>query len=232
MTPLLIHLAEIQRERDDALTKRNMTPVQVLDKLGVLNGRVVAAHGIYLDDNDIQILRRHGTGVAHCPSSNTKMAAGVARISELLKAGVNVGLGTDGFAGSNDTADLFREMDLAAKLQKITRMDPTLLPAEQVFQMATMGGARVLGMERQIGSLEEGKRADVIAVSLKNANAVPLAGNVYSQMAHAGKSSDVEDVFINGKQVVAGRKVVTVDVQDIFRKAEDYRRKISANLKN
>ena len=230
--PLLIHVAEIQRERDEALTKRNMTPVQVLEKLGVLDGRVVAAHAIYLDENDIEILKRHGVGVAHCPSSNTKMAAGVARVTDMLKAGINVGLGNDGFAGSNDSADLFREMDLAAKLQKITRMDPTVLPAEQVFEMATMGGARVLGLERQIGSLEEGKRADVIAVSLKNANAIPMAGTVYAQLAYAGKASDVEDVFINGKQVVAGRKVMTVDAQEVFRKAQEYRHKISASLKN
>jgi 5-methylthioadenosine/S-adenosylhomocysteine deaminase len=227
--PLLIHLAEIAQERDDALTKRNMTPVQVLEKLGVLDGRVVAAHAIYLDDNDIEILRKHGTGVAHCPSSNTKMAAGIAHVTEMLKAGLHVGLGTDGFAGSNDSADLFREMDLAAKLQKVSRMDPTVLPAEQVFEMATMGGARALGMDSQIGSLEEGKKADVIAVTLNGAHDVPLAENLYAQMVHAGQASDVEDVFINGRQVVAERKVLTVDTQAIYRKAREYRQRISEN---
>jgi 5-methylthioadenosine/S-adenosylhomocysteine deaminase len=185
--PLLIHLAEMARERDDALTKRNLTPVQVLERLGVLDGRVVAAHSIYLDQRDIEILKRHGTGVAHCPSSNTKMAAGIAHVAEMLEAGLHVGLGNDGFAGSNDSADLFREMDLAAKLQKITRMDPTVLAAEQVFEMATIGGARVLGLERQIGSLEIGKRADLISVTLKNSTAIPLAGNLYAQMVYAGK---------------------------------------------
>ena len=230
--PLLIHLAEIARERDDALTKRHMTPVQVLEKLGVLDGRVVAAHAIYLDDNDIEILKKHGTGVAHCPSSNTKMAAGVARVTDMLKAGLNVGLGTDGFAGSNDSADLFREMDLAAKLQKVTRMDPTVLPAEQVFEMATMGGARVLGLERQTGSLEAGKKADIIVVSLAHAHDIPRADNLYAQVVHAGQASDVEDVFINGKQIVSERKVLTVDAQAVYRKALDYRRRIAASLKN
>jgi 5-methylthioadenosine/S-adenosylhomocysteine deaminase len=230
--PLLIHLAEMARERDDALTKRHLTPVQVLEKLGVLDGRVVAAHSIYLDPRDIEILKRHGTGVAHCPSSNTKMAAGIAHVAEMLEAGLPVGLGNDGFAGSNDSADLFREMDLAAKLQKITRMDPTVLPAEQVFEMATMGGARVVGLERQIGSLEAGKRADLIAVTLKNSTAVPLAGNLYAQMIYAGKSSDVEDVFINGVRIVAARKVLTVDVDAIYREADEYRHRISASLKN
>ena len=227
--PMLIHLAEIASERDDSLSKRNLTPVQVLEKLGVLEGRVVAAHAIYLDDNDIEILRKHGTGIAHCPSSNTKMAAGVARVADMLKAGLHVGLGTDGFAGSNDTANLFREMDLAAKLQKVTRMDPTVLPAEQVFEMATMGGARALGMDRQIGSLEEGKRADVIAVTLQTAHAVPLTENLYAQMVYAGQAGDVEDVFINGKQIVAGRKVMTVDTQAIYHKAEDDRRRLLLN---
>ncbi len=228
--PLLIHLAEIASERDDALSKRNLTPVQVLDKLGVLDGRVVAAHSIYLDDNDIEILRKHNTGVAHCPSSNTKMAAGVAHVTEMLKAGLHVGLGTDGFAGSNDTADLFREMDLAAKLQKVTRHDPTVLPAEQVFEMATLGGARVLGLARQIGSLEEGKRADIISFGLENAHAIPLTDSLYAQMVYAGQPSDVEDVFINGKQIVAARKVLTVDTQDVYRQALAYRQRIAASL--
>jgi 5-methylthioadenosine/S-adenosylhomocysteine deaminase len=228
--PLLIHLAEISRERDDSLTKRNLTPVQVLDKLGVLDGRVLAAHAIFLDDNDIEILRKHNTGIAHCPSSNTKMAAGVAHVTEMLKAGLHVGLGTDGFAGSNDTADLFREMDLAAKLQKVTRMDPTVLPAEQVFEMATIGGARALGMERQIGSIEEGKRADIVVISLQSSHFAPLAENLYAQLVHAGQASDVEDVFINGKEIVAGRKVQTVDVQEVYRKAREYRRRIALSL--
>lgn len=224
--PMLIHLAEIARERDDALTKRNLTPVQVLEKLGVLDGRVVAAHAIYIDDHDIDILRKHGVGIAHCPSSNTKMAAGIARVTDMLQAGLHVGLGTDGFAGSNDTADLFREMDLAAKLQKVTKMDPTVLPAEQVFEMATMGGARALGMDRQIGSLEDGKRADIIAVTLASAHDIPLADSLYSQMVHAGQSADVEDVFINGKQIVANRKVLTVDTQAVYRKAQADRRRL------
>ena len=222
--PMLIHLAEIARERDDALTKRNLTPVQVLEKLGVLDGRVVGAHAIYLDDHDIEILHKHNVGIAHCPSSNMKMAAGIARVTEMLRAGLHVGLGTDGFAGSNDTADLFREMDLAAKLQKITRMDPTVLPAEQVFEMATMGGARALGMDRQIGSLEEGKRADIIAVTLASAHDVPMTDSLYAQMVYTGQPADVEDVFINGKQIVANRKVLTVDTQSVYRKALEARR--------
>ena len=224
--PMLIHLAEISRERDDSLTKRNLTPVQALEKLGVLEGRVLGAHSIYIDDRDIEILKKHNTGIAHCPSSNMKMAAGIARVTEMLQAGLKVGLGTDGFAGSNDTADLFREMDLAAKLQKVTRMDPTVLPAEQVFEMATMGGARALRLDQQIGSLEIGKKADLIALTLENAHDFPLAENLYAQMVHAGQSADVEDVFINGRQIVASRKVLTVDTQAVYRKALEDRRRL------
>ncbi len=163
--PLLIHLAETSTERDESLTKRKLTPTQVLESLGVLDGRVIAAHAIWEDDNDLQILKRHNTGVAHCPSSNMKLADGVAHVTAMLKLGINVGLGDDGFAGSNDSADLLREMDIAAKLQKVTLMDPTVIPAEQAFEMATMGGARVLGMEKEIGSLEKGKRADLFSLS-------------------------------------------------------------------
>ncbi len=228
--PLTIHLSETQKERDDSLTKRNMTPTQVLEKLGVLDGRVIAAHCVWEDDDDLQILKRHGTGVAHCPSSNMKLASGVARVADMLKEGINVGLGTDGFAGSNDSADLILEMDLAAKLQKVTRMDPTVLPAEQALRMATIGGARVLGLDKEIGSLEEGKRADVITISLARANAIPLY-NVYSQLAYATKAGDVEDVFINGRQIVSARHALTLNSQEIFRKAEQYRQQIVTSLK-
>jgi 5-methylthioadenosine/S-adenosylhomocysteine deaminase len=228
--PLLIHLSETQKERDDSLTKRNLTPTQVLEKLGVLDGRVVVAHAVWQDDKDFQILLKHGVGVAHCPSSNTKLASGVARVVDMLKLGINVGLGTDGFAGSNDSADLVREMDLAAKLQKVTRMDPTALPAEQALEMATIGGARVLGMQREIGSIEEGKKADLVTMSLAGSTAYPLY-NLYSHIVYSAKSSDVEDVFINGKQVMAERVVSTLNSAEIFKKAEEYGRQASASVK-
>ena len=228
--PLLIHLAETQKERDDALTTRNMTPTQVLEKLGLLDGRVIAAHGIWQDDHDFQILLKHSVGVAHCPSSNMKLASGVARIVDMLNLGIAVGLGTDGFAGSNDSADLIREMDIAAKLQKVTRMDPTALPAEQALDTATMGGARVLGMQRDIGSIEEGKKADLVTMTLGESDAYPLY-NLYSHIVHASKSSQVEDVFINGKQVMAERIVSTLNAPEIYKKAEEYGKQIAASVK-
>lgn len=228
--PLLIHLSETEKERDDSLTKRNMTPTQVLEKLGVLDGRVVAAHGIWQDDHDFQILLKHGVGVAHCPSSNMKLASGVARVVDMLNLGIAVGFGTDGFAGSNDSADLIREMDLAAKLQKVTRMDPTVLPAEQALDSATIGGARVLGMQREIGSIEEGKKADLITMTLGESDAYPLY-NLYSHIVHASKSSEVEDVFINGKQVMAERIVSTLNATEIYKKAEEYGKQVAASVR-
>jgi len=228
--PLLIHLAETTTERDDSMSKRRLTPTQVLEQLGVLDGRVVAAHSIWEDKNDLQILKRHDTGVAHCPSSNMKLADGIAHVADMLKLGIHVGLGNDGFAGSNDSADLLREMDLAAKLQKVTTGDPTAVPAEQSFEMATIGGARVLGMEKEIGSLEKGKRADLISLSLAQSNAVPLY-NLYSFLAYAAQSSAVQDAFINGRQVVSARHVLTIDQAEVFRKAEWYKAQILASLK-
>ncbi len=229
--PLTTHLSETKKEVDDALAKRHVTPTQLLEKLGVLDGRVIAAHSIWESDADLQILKRHGTGVAHCPSSNMKLADGVAPVMKMLRLGLNVGLGNDGFAGSNDTADLILEMNIAAKLQKITLMDPTALPAQQALEMATIGGARVLGMQREIGSLEEGKRADLITISLAHPNSVPLY-NVYSQIVYATKAADVEDVFINGREIVSARHVLTLNQQEIYRKAEEYRRQILASLKH
>jgi 5-methylthioadenosine/S-adenosylhomocysteine deaminase len=227
--PLLIHVAETQQERDDAIAKRGMTPVQTLEKLGVLDGRVVAAHCIWVNDDDLEILKRKGTGVAHCPSSNMKLASGIAPVTKMLKLGINVGIGTDGFAGSNDSADLILEMNLAAKLQKVATMDPHSLPAEQVLDMATLGGARVLGLDREIGSLETGKRADLITVSLAHPNAVPLY-NLYSQIAYAAKASDVDDVFVNGNQVVSSRKMLTLDAEEIYRRAEAYHLRVINSL--
>jgi 5-methylthioadenosine/S-adenosylhomocysteine deaminase len=229
--PLIIHLSETEKEYKDALSQRGQTPTQVLDRLGVLNGRVVAAHCVWESDDDLRLLKQHGTGVAHCPSSNMKLASGVARIQEMLRLRLTVGLGTDGFAGSNDSADLIREMDLAAKLQKVITRDPTALTAEQALEMATMGGARVLGLEKKIGSLEMGKQADVIAINLARPNAAPMY-NLYSQLAYATKAADVEDVFINGRQIVKDRRVLTLDTAAVLAQAEQYRTRILAAIRN
>jgi 5-methylthioadenosine/S-adenosylhomocysteine deaminase len=183
-----------------------------------------------MDSADLEILRVRHVGVAHCPSSNMKLASGVAPIVRMRALGIAVGLGPDGPAGSNNDLNMFEEMDLAAKLQKVITQDPQSLPATAVFEMATMGGARVLGMEREIGSLEPGKRADMISVRLDQPHAAPLYEPV-SQMVYALKASDVRDVMVNGKQVVRDRQILTLDLKQILAKAEEFQAKVRTSLK-
>ncbi len=228
--PVLIHLSETKKENDDNFAKRRQTPTQTLNSLGFFNGRTVAAHCVWVDAGDRAILKAANVGVAHCPSSNMKLASGAAPIVDLLKAGVNVGLGTDGPAGSNNDFDMFEEADLAAKLQKLVRSDPEALPAAAAFEMATMGGARVLGMEKEIGSLETGKRADLIVVDLNAANAVPLY-DVYSQLVYALKGSNVEDVIVNGRAVVRDKRCLTLDADAVIAKAREYGVTVAKSVK-
>ncbi|HEX6894678.1 MAG TPA: amidohydrolase [Bryobacteraceae bacterium] len=228
--PLLIHLAETKTENDDAVRVRGMTPARLLDTLGVLDGPTIAAHGVWLDDNDIRILKARGTGIAHCPSSNMKLASGVAPVLKLLAAGIPVGLGTDGPAGSNNDFDLMEEMNLAADLQKVTSGDPQALPAEQAVEMATIGGARVAGLEKETGSLEPGKRADLITLRLDRPHAVPMY-NVYSQIVYALKGSDVEDVTVNGKLIVREGRPLTLDPAQIEAKAKEFAAAVRQSLR-
>jgi len=229
--PLLIHVSETKKELDDSRAQRlGKSPVQALEALGMFSGRTIAAHGVWVDDADMAILKQRNVGVAHCPTSNMKLASGVAPIVKMLSLGINVGLGPDGPAGSNNDFNMFEEMDLASKLQKVTRMDPQALPAQQAVEMATIGGARVLGLEKEIGSLEAGKKADWIAVRLDQPHATPMY-NLYSQMVFALKGSDVTDVMVNGRLVVEGRKVLTLNQAEVLRKAHEYRGKIQASLK-
>jgi 5-methylthioadenosine/S-adenosylhomocysteine deaminase len=228
--PLVIHLSETKRENDEALAKRKATPTQVLDRLGVFGGRTLAAHCVWVTDADIRILKARGVGVAHCASSNMKLASGVAPVTKMLAANLAVGLGTDGPAGSNNDFDMFEEMDLAAKLQKVSTMDPQALPAPRALEMATIRGARALGLEKEIGSLESAKRADIITVRLDRAHAVPLY-DVYSQMVYALKGCDVRDVMVNGRPVVRDGRSLTLDEKQVLAKAAELRVKISASLK-
>jgi len=228
--PLLIHLSETKRENDDSLATRGKTPTAALDAMGIFNGRTVAAHAVWTDDADLEILRARHVGVAHCPSSNMKLASGVAPVLKMLALDIAVGLGPDGPAGSNNDLDMFEEMDLASKLQKVTALDPVVLPARQTLEMATIRGARALGLEKEIGSIESGKRADVIVVRLDRPNAVPLY-DVYSQMVYALKASDVRDVMVNGRQVVRDGQVTSLDAAQVLAKGAEYGRKVRESLR-
>ncbi|MEQ1884368.1 MAG: amidohydrolase family protein [Bryobacteraceae bacterium] len=227
--PLQIHLSETKTENDDAMKKRKMSPTALLDSLGVLNGWTLGAHGVWLSQADMDILKKRGTGLAHNPSSNMKLASGVAPVVKILGLGIPMGLGTDGVAGSNNDHNMMEEMDLAAKLQKVSSGDPQALPAEQAVAMATITGARALKMEKLIGSLEKDKRADMITLSLAGAHAVPVY-NVYSQIAYALKGSDVTDVMVNGKPIVRDRKMLTLDSAAIFPKAAEYQARIKKSV--
>jgi 5-methylthioadenosine/S-adenosylhomocysteine deaminase len=228
--PILIHVAEMKKELDDSLKQNGLTPVQDLDKVGVLGPNVVAAHCIFVDEKDRKILAERQVGCVHNPSSNMMLASGVAPVIEERAAGIAVGLGTDGPAGSNNDLDLMEEMDLAAKLQKITKMDPRALGAKSVVEMATIEGAKALHMEKEIGSLEIGKKADIILISLDEPNAVPRY-DVYAQLAYALKGSDVETVVIAGRIVMRDHKLLTLNEPEILAKAREYGKKVESSLK-
>jgi len=181
-----------------------------------------------VDQADIATLVQFGVGCINNPSSNMKTAAGVMPVINMLAAGEAIGLATDG-AASNNNQDLFEEMDLAAKLQKITRMDSRALPAEQVVEMATIGGARAIHQEKQIGSLEPGKKADLILVDTTAPHATPMY-NVYSQLVYALKASDVRTVVIGGKIVMEDRRMLTLEEGAILAKANDYKKQIEKSL--
>ena len=227
--PILIHVAEIKKELDESRAKHSMTPVAWLDSLHVLGPDVLAAHCVWVDADDRKLLAQRDVGCVHNPSSNMMLASGVAPVPELRAAGVRVGLGTDGPAGSNNDLDLMEEMDLAAKLQKISKMDPQALGARAALEMATIDGARALHMEKQIGSLETGKKADFIVLTLNAPNAVPIY-DVYSQIVYALKASDVETVVIGGRVVMRDRRVLTLKEEEILPKAREYGKKVRESL--
>jgi 5-methylthioadenosine/S-adenosylhomocysteine deaminase len=226
---ILIHVAEMKKELDDSRKQNGTTPVQYLEKIGVLGPDVVAAHCIFVDEADRKILADRKVGCVHNPSSNMMLASGVSPVPEMRAAGVAVGLGTDGPAGSNNDLNLMEEIDLAAKLAKITKMNPLALNAKAVVEMATIDGAGALHMEKEIGSIERGKKADLILIGLDAPNAVPMY-DVYAQIAYALKASDVETVMIGGRIVMRDRKLLTVDERAAVAKAREYQIKIAASL--
>jgi 5-methylthioadenosine/S-adenosylhomocysteine deaminase len=198
--------------------------VEQMERLGLLSPDLIACHCVWLTEGEMDLLARRGVRVVHNPESNMKLAAGVAPIPDLLQRGVRVGLGTDGCA-SNNNLDMFQEMDMAAKVHKVHRLDPTVMPAETVLEMATLGGARVLGMEEEIGSLEVGKRADVIILDLEKPHLQPVY-NVVSQLVYAAAGADVRDVIIDGKPVMRNRRLLTLNEEEILRAAVDWSNRI------
>lgn len=211
---LHIHLAETRGEVEDVKARYGATPVALVNKLGLLDLSVLAAHCVHLTTEEIAILAEKKVGVAHCPESNLKLASGVAPVKEMLAAGVNVAIGTDG-ASSNNNLDMVAETRTAALLAKGITGDPTVVPAHQALVMATLNGARALGLEKEIGTLEAGKKADLILVDMHQAHLMP-PNDVEANLVYAARGSDVDTVIVNGKILMAGGEVKTLDAEEIY----------------
>jgi len=228
--PILIHVAETKGEGSQIKDNTaGLSPAAYLDSIGFLGHDVVAAHAIWLTADDIRMLAAKRVGIAHCPESNMMLASGVAPVVDLRHANAALGLGTDGPAGSNNNLDMIEEAASAARLQKITRGDPKALSARDVLEMATIGGARALGMEDRIGTLEAGKRADVIVIDLQSPKTQPVYA-VESAIVYAASGSAVVTTICDGKVLMRNRKVLTVDVAAAVKKAKEYRERVSSSL--
>jgi 5-methylthioadenosine/S-adenosylhomocysteine deaminase len=226
--PVMTHLAESLGEVAMVRERYGTTPVRHLVRLGILDHRWTAAHCVAVDREEIDLLARAGVGVVHCAESNMKLASGVAPVEKMISAGIAVGLGTDGAASNNDL-DMFGEMGTVARLHKVHSLDPTAAPARQVLRMATAGSAAALGMEQEIGSLEVGKRADVIIVSASGPNALPLY-DPYSYVVYSARADAVQTVIVEGRVLMEQRRIRTLDTESIRRQAERFGRKIAAAL--
>lgn len=209
-----IHLSETREEVALIQEKHGKKPVHHLQDLGILDEGTIAAHCVWLADDELDIIAASGAKVAHDPESNMKLGAGISPLPAMLDRGIDVGLGTDGCA-SNNNLDLFGEMAMCARLHKVFSEDPTLLPAEKVVAMATLGGARVLGMADRIGSIAPGKCADIIMMDLRKPHLTPLY-HPYSQLVYAASGSDVSTAIIGGRVVMRDRRLLTIDVDTVM----------------
>ncbi|KAI0464267.1 hypothetical protein LJB42_001873 [Komagataella kurtzmanii] len=214
---ITMHCAEIEADRVFFASKGH-TPMSYCKDLGLLKPRTVLAHMVHLDDGDIDILKNTGASVAHCPTSNAKLGSGIARVKELVESGIPVGLGCDG-CPCNNTMDLLQEMKLASLLPKAVHKNPTILPAEQIVEMATIVGARAIGKEDHLGSLEIGKKADFISINLANKLYAQPMRDPVSMIVYIATGNDVENVIIDGRLVVKDKELLTLDEEAIIKEA-------------
>jgi len=221
-----IHVHETQQEVDEALAKTGERPLARLHRLGILGPRTQCVHATALNDDDIELLQRTNSHVVHCPESNMKLASGFCPVQKLLDAGINVGLGTDGAASNNDL-DLFAELRSAALLAKATARDAAALPAHAALFMATLGGAKALGLDEQIGSLEIGKAADIIAVDMSSIETQPLFHPI-SQLVYTNSGSRVTHSWIGGKLLLENRRLTTIDPLELRGRIAHWRKKIGS----
>jgi 5-methylthioadenosine/S-adenosylhomocysteine deaminase len=227
--PVIIHLSETKDEMKTADEKYHATPTAFLDSLGFWGPRTLAAHAVHVTPDDIRILAAHHVGVAHNPESNMKLASGIAPVEAMRTAGIAVGLGTDGAASNNDL-DMFEAMRQTAFLHKLVAGDPRAIPAPVALEMATIDGARAMGMDKEIGSLEAGKRADVIVVSMASARQTPMYEPV-SHIVYVTRGDDVRTTIVNGKVLMRDRRVLTLDRRQVLADARLFADKVRAAVK-
>lgn len=222
-----IHVAETQKESREIEQRHGMSPVQYLDRIGVLNAKTLLVHAIWVNETDIICMAEHGVGVSVSTESEMKLASGVAPIPEFLKKGLAVGISTDG-AASNNNLDMFQEMDMCAKLHKATSLDPTVLNAREVLALATRSGAAAIGLDKEIGSLEKGKKADLIIIDTRKPHLTPLYDPA-SHLVYSARGNDVRDVIIDGRLVVRNRELLTFDLEPVAMSVTDLARRIASS---
>jgi 5-methylthioadenosine/S-adenosylhomocysteine deaminase len=227
--PIGLHLLENAAEKKQLEEKFGKSAVSFLKDIGYLDDKLIAFHCVHFSEEDIKLFADNGCKISHNPASNMKLASGVAPVPEMLKAGITVGLGTDGCA-SNNTLDMIKEMSTAAKLHKVARLDPTVMDAQTVVRMATIEGAKALGMDKIIGSLEAGKKADIIIIGLDKPHLTPIYSE-YSHLVYAMSGADVDTVIINGEVVMENRKLLTIDEEEVMRKVREIAVKVKQSLR-
>ena len=219
-----IHAAETRAEQEQIQSEHQTTPVQLLDRIGILDQNTLLVHTIWVDDDDIETIAKRRAKISHNPESNMKLASGIAPVADFIKAGIRVGLGTDGCA-SNNNLDLFQGIDMTAKLHKVNALDPTVMDARTVLYMATIGGAKAIGLDKDIGSLEIGKQADLIIIDIDKPHLVPMY-NPESHIVYSVRGSDVRDVLVAGRILTRDHKLLSIDLEEILAKVAEISRVI------
>ncbi|MBE6501100.1 MAG: N-ethylammeline chlorohydrolase [Methanobrevibacter thaueri] len=213
-----IHVSETQKEINDSLDEKGLRPFEYLEKIGFLGPDVVAAHCVWLSDDEIEIIKRHGVKVSHNPCSNMKLASGISPVSKLIDNDICVSIGTDG-ASSNNNLDLIEELKTASLLQKVSTLDPKVLTSDEAIEMATIKGAETLGLSDEIGSIEVGKKADIILIDTNNANMTPDSSSLSSNVVYSANGSNVDTTICNGKILMENKKLTTLDEDEIYARA-------------
>ena len=214
-----IHVSETEKEINDSLDEKGLRPFEYLDEIGFLGPDVVAAHCVWLSDDEIEIIKKHDVKISHNPCSNMKLASGIAPVSKLIDNDICVSIGTDG-ASSNNNLDLIEELKTASLLQKVSTLDPKVLTSDETLAMGTIKGAEALGLDSEIGSIEVGKKADIILIDRNSANMVPDSSSLSSNVIYSANGSNVDTTICNGKILMENKKLTILDEQEIYDKAK------------